>query len=97
VALVVPQSASQPSIVAHVNVMPTGPSRTQRTMTITVTSRRELMSASSITGETAVVKNSESRYSAARRRRSALAMTDTELKLIAALAMIGLSRRPNQG
>jgi hypothetical protein len=63
----------------------------------TVTSRRQLMSASSITGEAAVVNNSEFRYSVTRRSRSALAITDTELRLIAALAMMGLSKRPNQG
>ena len=32
-----------------------------------------------------------------RRRRSAFAITDTELKLMAALAMIGLSRMPENG
>src|SRR2546427_170314 len=36
-------------------------------------------------------------YRASRRNRSALKMTETELKLIAALAMIGLSRRPKTG
>jgi len=36
-------------------------------------------------------------HSATRRSRSALPMTDTELRLIAALAMMGLSRRPNTG
>jgi hypothetical protein len=36
-------------------------------------------------------------YSVARRSRSALAMTDTELKAIAAAAKIGLSRTPNTG
>jgi hypothetical protein len=36
-------------------------------------------------------------YSATRRRRSALPITDTELKVIAALAMIGLSSNPNSG
>ena len=40
--------------------MPTGPSRTQRTMTITVTSRRRLMRVPSITGETDTVNNSKS-------------------------------------
>ena len=35
--------------------------------------------------------------SASRRSRSALAMTDTELNVIAALAMIGLSSKPNTG
>jgi hypothetical protein len=33
----------------------------------------------------------------ARRRRSAFEITDTELKLIAAAAIIGLSRRPKTG
>jgi hypothetical protein len=33
----------------------------------------------------------------ARRRRSAFEMTDTELRLIAALAIIGLSNKCNQG
>jgi len=37
------------------------------------------------------------RYSSTRRSRSALAITDTELKLIAALATIGLRRTPSQG
>src|SRR3989441_12353622 len=36
-------------------------------------------------------------YSEALRRRSALAMTETELKLIAALASIGLSSQPKMG
>ena len=36
-------------------------------------------------------------YSSARRSRSALAMTDTELKLMAALAIIGLSSIPSTG
>ena len=36
------------------------------------------------------------RQSSTRRRRSALAITETELKVIAALAIIGLSRRPKQ-
>jgi hypothetical protein len=36
-------------------------------------------------------------YSATRRRRSAFAMTDTELNVIAALAIIGLSSKPNTG
>jgi len=36
-------------------------------------------------------------HSSARRRRSALPMTDTELKLIAAAAIIGDSSRPNTG
>jgi hypothetical protein len=35
--------------------------------------------------------------SAARRRRSALPITDTELKAMAALAIIGLSSRPKKG
>ena len=35
--------------------------------------------------------------SASRRRRSALAITDTELNVIAALAIIGLSSRPKTG
>ena len=35
--------------------------------------------------------------SSVRRRRSALPMTDTELKLIAAAAIIGLSRSPKTG
>ena len=35
--------------------------------------------------------------SSTRRRRSALAITETELKVIAALATIGLSRRPRTG
>lgn len=39
----------------------------------------------------------ENVYSSTLRSRSALAMTDTELKLIAALAIIGLSRSPNTG
>ena len=38
-----------------------------------------------------------SRYSSTRRRRRALPMTDTELRLIAALAIIGLSRMPKNG
>ncbi len=37
------------------------------------------------------------RYSGARRSRSALAITDTELKVIAALAIIGLSNTPSTG
>jgi len=37
------------------------------------------------------------RYRETRRSRSALPMTDTELRLIAALAMIGLSKMPSQG
>ena len=36
-------------------------------------------------------------YSETRRRRSALPITDTELRLIAAAAIIGLSSRPNTG
>ena len=36
-------------------------------------------------------------YSATRRKRSALAMTDTELNVIAALAIIGLRSTPNTG
>ena len=36
-------------------------------------------------------------YNATLRNRSALPMTDTELKVIAALAMIGLSSRPKKG
>ena len=36
-------------------------------------------------------------YNSTRRRRSAFAMTDTELKVIAALAIIGLSNRPTNG
>src|SRR5262249_48650878 len=36
-------------------------------------------------------------YSFTRRRRSEFPITDTELPLIAALAMIGLSKRPNTG
>lgn len=36
-------------------------------------------------------------YSCARRRRSALPITETELKLIAAAAIIGLSRIPKKG
>ena len=36
-------------------------------------------------------------HSATLRRRSALAITDTELKVIAALAIIGLSSRPKNG
>src|SRR5437868_1239317 len=39
----------------------------------------------------------ETSYSRARRSRSALPITDTELALIAALAIIRLSRRPNTG
>ncbi len=35
--------------------------------------------------------------SSTRRNRKALPMTDTELKLIAAAAIIGLSRRPKKG
>src|SRR4030095_9095272 len=38
-----------------------------------------------------------STYSAARRRRSAFAMTDTELNVIAALAIMGLRSRPKTG
>jgi hypothetical protein len=37
------------------------------------------------------------RYNRARRRRRALPITDTELKLIAAAAIIGLSRMPKNG
>ena len=37
------------------------------------------------------------RYSSTRRSRSALPITETELRLIAALAIIGLSRRPKTG
>ncbi len=37
------------------------------------------------------------RYNATRRRRSALAMTDTELNVMAALAIIGLRSTPNTG
>jgi hypothetical protein len=36
-------------------------------------------------------------YKSCRLRRSALPITDTELKVIAALAMIGLSSSPNMG
>jgi hypothetical protein len=36
-------------------------------------------------------------YTAFRRRRSALVMTETELSDMAAAAIIGLSRSPNQG
>jgi hypothetical protein len=36
-------------------------------------------------------------YSASFRSRSALAITDTELKVIAALAIMGLSSSPNTG
>ncbi len=36
-------------------------------------------------------------HTPALRSRSALLMTDTELKLIAAAAIIGLSNRPNTG
>ena len=36
-------------------------------------------------------------YSRAKRKRNELAMTDTELKLIAAAAMIGLSSNPKAG
>ena len=36
-------------------------------------------------------------YSWANRRRSELVITDTELRLIAALAMIGLKRMPKNG
>ena len=36
-------------------------------------------------------------YSFAARKRSALLMTDTELKLMAAAAMIGLNKIPNLG
>jgi hypothetical protein len=39
----------------------------------------------------------QSLYSRANRRRSELPMTETELKLIAAAAMIGLSNRPKAG
>ena len=37
------------------------------------------------------------RYRLALRSRNALPMTETELKLMAALAIIGLNNRPNQG
>ena len=37
------------------------------------------------------------RHSSARRKRSALLITDTELNVIAALAIIGLSSSPNHG
>ena len=37
------------------------------------------------------------RYRPALRSRNALPMTETELRLIAALAIIGLNNRPNQG
>lgn len=36
-------------------------------------------------------------YNAARRRRNALAITDTELNVIAALAIMGLRSRPKTG
>ncbi len=36
-------------------------------------------------------------YRETRRRRNALAMTETELKLIAALASMGLSNQPKMG
>ena len=36
-------------------------------------------------------------YRRVRARRSALPITDTELRLIAALAIIGLSSKPNNG
>jgi hypothetical protein len=36
-------------------------------------------------------------YSRANRKRNELAITDTELKLIAAAATIGLSKSPNAG
>jgi hypothetical protein len=36
-------------------------------------------------------------YNSARRKRSALEMTETELKVIAALAIMGLSKRPKNG
>ena len=36
-------------------------------------------------------------YRSARRNRSALPITETELKVIAALAIIGLSSSPNHG
>jgi len=36
-------------------------------------------------------------YRGTLRRRNALVITDTELKLIAALAIMGFSRRPNTG
>ncbi len=36
-------------------------------------------------------------YNSTRRSRSALVITETELKLIAALAIIGLSSRPKTG
>ena len=36
-------------------------------------------------------------YISARRSRNALPMTDTELRLMAAAAMMGLSKRPNTG
>lgn len=36
-------------------------------------------------------------HNAARRKRNAFPITDTELRLIAALAIIGLSKMPNHG
>lgn len=39
----------------------------------------------------------DSIHKGARRNRKAFAMTDTELRLIAALAIIGFSRMPKQG
>jgi transposase len=44
-------------------------------------------------GQVNLVKN----HSDVRRKRRALLMTDTELKLIAALAIIGLSSQPKIG
>ncbi len=45
----------------------------------------------------ALLARVEGRYSFAFLRRSAFVITDTELKLIAAAAMMGLSRMPNLG
>ena len=44
-----------------------------------------------------VLRTSERGYSLIDRSRSALAITETELKLIAAPAIIGLRRMPNSG
>jgi len=45
----------------------------------------------------AMAANRAGHYRATRRRRSAFAMTDTELNVIAALAIIGLRSQPNTG
>ena len=45
----------------------------------------------------AVITQGFRRHSGIRRNRNALAITETELRLMAALAIMGLSTRPNTG